>query len=96
MTMVLMKKRTGMAGDPFGVMLKFIPEGGGECIVDSEHPYRYTVRYEELDEQGNATSEEVIVYRAEKDTTLAQAESRWFFDFSFINARLVSVTREQV
>lgn len=96
MTMVLMKKGTGMRNDPFGVMLKFITEEKDKCIVDSEHPFRYTVRYELLDEQGEPTAEEVIVYRAEKDTTLAQAESRWFFDFSFINTRLISVTREQV
>lgn len=96
MTMVLMKKGTGMRNDPFGVMLKFIPEEKNECIVDNEHPLRYTIRYESLDELGEPISEEIIVYRAEKDTTLTQAESRWFFDFSFINARLISVTREQV
>lgn len=96
MTMVLMKKRTGMAGEPFGVMLKFIIEKESDCIVDSQYPFRYTVRYEELNEQGEPVSEEMIVYRAEADTTLAQAETRWFFDFTFTNVRLLSITRESV
>lgn len=63
-------------------------------ILEEEFPLLYTIEYEETNEDGTKHTQN-IQYRGQQDTTFLEAESRWTFDFSFCNARIIRITKEK-
>lgn len=95
MTVLVSKKmKLIIEKSPYKSMGDFVREGDVSGGERGEYKWRYTLGYKEEDDEGREV-ESTVSYLSKDKGAFEEIENRWTLDFSFSNAFLLYVTREE-